>query len=216
MDRAVSHGNEPEWLQCFSVLLVPPSLLCRRKGWKMFQIPVLLDRVCRASVSQKIKVNSETQAQNDTGLSHLWNTRPLMLSPSGFMEIVGAGVTLHPQGCVLPVVSGVAERFPPFSLNMHLVEVWELSLGRIWQICPRPTLHPQLFLLLSDPCSFPNPTLASVADGRHQQSCDLSLGAVVFNVCVDRMHFGSACPDAGECKQPKQKWKTSYSLLLRH
>lgn len=37
--------------------------LSRRKGWKMFQ--VLLYRVCRASMSQKIKVNSETQAQNE-------------------------------------------------------------------------------------------------------------------------------------------------------
>lgn len=35
-----------------------------------------------------------------------------------------------------------------------------------------------------------------------------------MNVCVDRMHSRSACPDAAECKQPKQKWKTFYSLPL--
>lgn len=122
MDRTVSHINEPEWLQCFQVLLVPP-FLSRRKGWKMFQVLLLLYRVCRASMSQKIKVSSETQAQNDTDLSHLWNSRPLMLSPSGFPEFLGAGETLHPQGWVSPVVSGVAEGFPSFSLSVHLVEV---------------------------------------------------------------------------------------------
>lgn len=65
MDKTVSHRNEPEWLQCFQVLLVLPSFLSRRKGWKMFQVLLLLYRVCRVSMSQKIKVSSETQAQNE-------------------------------------------------------------------------------------------------------------------------------------------------------
>lgn len=67
-------------------------------------------------------------------------------------------MTLHPQGWVSPVVSGVAEGFPPFSLSVHLVEVWKLSLGRILEVCSCADLHPQLFLLLSDPCSFSSPT----------------------------------------------------------
>lgn len=93
-----------------------------------------------------------------TDLSHLWISRPLMSSPSGFLEFLGVGGTLHPQGCVLPCGQWGCRGIPPFPLGVHLVEVWKLSLGRILQVCPPASLHPQLFPLLSDPCSFSSPT----------------------------------------------------------
>lgn len=93
---------------------------------------------------------TETQAQND----RLEPLVDLQAINAVTIRISGVLRSCSPRMCLTWGCRGISL----FSLGVHLVEVWKLSLGRILQVCPHASLSPQLFLLLSDPCSLCSPT----------------------------------------------------------